>query len=198
MGISDASALLRGLDPVIWVVTAAHGEQLGGLLATFVSSASIVETMPRVVVGIARQHRTWELIEASGAFTSHLLGTGPSARDLASRFGLKTGRTHDKFAGLAYQRGISGSPILDEAAGWLDCRVEARFDTGDRTLFLGQVVDARSVALASVLTVNAWREGLTTEARQRLLEGLTHDAEIDAVAIRAWRQAREGSGGATH
>ncbi len=33
-----------------------------------------------------------------------------------------------------------------EAPGWLDCRVEAHFDTGDRAIVLAEVLDARARA----------------------------------------------------
>src|SRR3712207_6985322 len=50
------------------------GGRRGGLIATFVNQASITPRYPRVVVGLARQHHTWELVEAAGSFVLHLLG----------------------------------------------------------------------------------------------------------------------------
>src|SRR5437588_10674311 len=132
MDTSAISAVFAQLDRELWLLTAAASGNRGGLVATFVSQASIVPEMPRVLVGMARQHRTWELIEASGAFALHLLGE--EHLDWVIRFGLKSSRTVDKFDGLEHRPGPSGSPILRGAAGWLDCRVEAKLDTGDRTL----------------------------------------------------------------
>src|SRR5580693_5111141 len=71
---AEYRAFERKLDRELWVVTAADGDQKGGLIATFVSLASIAPALPRVLVGISRRHRTWELIESSGAFVLHLLG----------------------------------------------------------------------------------------------------------------------------
>ena len=56
------------------------------------------------------------------------------------RFGLRSGRDADKLAGLSMTTATTGSPILTDALGWLDCRVEARLDTGDRTVYLAEVV----------------------------------------------------------
>ena len=53
--------------------------------------------------------------------------------DLVWRFGLQTGHTVDKFAGLA---ALSGIAVLD-------CRVETSLDTGDRTIYLGEVTAAQ-------------------------------------------------------
>ncbi len=164
--------------------------QAGGLLATFVSSASIVEDAPRVVVGIAKRHRTWELIEESKAFALHLLPDDARHRALATRFGLESARDVDKFAESPFHREVSGSPILDTALGWLDCQVEARFDTGDRTLYLGAVVDAHAPREGSPLTVQRWINTLNLEEKARLGRLYGHDAALDAVAIRDWRAER--------
>src|SRR6185295_15020482 len=96
--MSDISNILRLIDRELWLVTAEHQGRRGGLIATFVSNASIVPEAPRMIVGIAKQHHTHGLIEASGAFTLHLLDE--SHIELVWRFGLKTGRDADKFADL--------------------------------------------------------------------------------------------------
>jgi flavin reductase (DIM6/NTAB) family NADH-FMN oxidoreductase RutF len=38
--------------------------------------------------------------------------------------------------------GVTGSPILTDALGWMDCRCEAGSDNGVRTSYLGRVVHA--------------------------------------------------------
>src|SRR5262249_16858587 len=133
-------AVEKALDRELWVVTSTDGTNHGGLIATFVSPASIVPELPRVLVGIGRRHRTWELIEGSGAFALHLMGE--EHLDWIVRFGLQSGRVVDKFAGVDHRPGRSGSPILTASVGWLDCRVEARVETGDRTAYLAEVIDA--------------------------------------------------------
>jgi flavin reductase (DIM6/NTAB) family NADH-FMN oxidoreductase RutF len=191
MGLSDEiSALEQCLDPVLWVVTAGDGRSNGVLVATFVNTASIVKELPRVVVAIAKHHRTWELIEAGNAFALHLLREQHA--DWATRFGIESGRAVDKLAGIEYRAGGSGSPILVDAAGWLDCRVEDRLDTGDRTLYLAEVIEARAPRPGLVLTFKAWLSRLTAEQRATLRERLAADASVDAAAIRAWRSGRAG------
>ncbi len=46
------------IDREIWIVTAAAGGKRGGLVATWVSQASIDKHTPTVVVGIAANHYT--------------------------------------------------------------------------------------------------------------------------------------------
>ena len=184
-----AAALIASLDRELWLVTAQAGERRGGLIATFVSPASIVPEAPRMLVGLAKQHYTWELVEASSAFTLHLLG--PQHLELVRRFGLSSGRDADKFAGLLVRTAKSGSPLLASALGWLDCRVEARMDTGDRTVYLGAVVDCCMSESGPPLTLRqmiqmAPPDMLAEMKRQRLCDSL-----IDAAAIRLWQGENE-------
>ena len=183
----DTEAIARvfaSLDSTIWLVTACAGSRRGGLIATFVNQASIVASMPRVVIGLAKQHHTWELVHANSAFGLHLLGENQI--DWVWRFGLRSGRTEDKLAGLRLEaRG--NSPLLADALAWFDCRVEASLDTGDRTLFLGEVSDYRLLSPAPPLTMKRLLELASPEKLQQLKESLHRDAAVDAVAIRAWR-----------
>ena len=186
--MSDASHLLELGDPVLWIVTARAGERASGLVATFVNSASIAPECPRVIVGLAHSHHTWQLVEASNAFALHLI----TARqvDWVWRFGLQSGHQTDKLAGMCWHQSETGSPLLDEAAGWLECRVEARMNTGDRTLYLAEVIAACSREEAVPLTVKRALELATPEQVRELKRQRAEDAALDAEAVRRWREKR--------
>ena len=141
MDVAQIGKVYAQLDPPLWLVTAADGDRRGGLIATTVTQASIVSAMPRQLITIDKRHNTHALIEGSGAFAMHLIDE--TQLDLVWRFGLQSGRDVDKFAGLAFRTGATGSPLLPEALAWFDCRVEARMDSGDRTVYLAAVVDGR-------------------------------------------------------
>jgi flavin reductase (DIM6/NTAB) family NADH-FMN oxidoreductase RutF len=183
--MKTAASVFGRTDRELWLLTAAAGGRRGGLIATFVSQASIVPDLPRVIVGIAKQHHTHGLIESAGAFALHLLGD--EHLDWVWRFGLRSGRDGDKLAGLPATAGISGSPILTGALGWLDCRVEARLDTGDRTVYLAEVVKGESLREGAPLTAMRMVELAPPERLRELKEQMARDIAIDAAAIRAWR-----------
>jgi flavin reductase (DIM6/NTAB) family NADH-FMN oxidoreductase RutF len=185
----DATAVFTALGRELWLITARAGEHRGGLIATFVSQASIVPEMPRMVVGLARHHHTWELIEASGAFALHLIGE--QHLDWVWRFGLQSGRQVDKLAGLAIRAAATGSPILTDALAWLDCRVEAPLDTGDRTLYLAEVVDSQRLRTDPPLTVQRMLQLAPLEKMRELKQQMDQDIAIDAEAIRRWRQQKK-------
>jgi flavin reductase (DIM6/NTAB) family NADH-FMN oxidoreductase RutF len=192
MDVTAASTLFAWLDREIWLVTAQSGGtgvspvgSRGGLIATFVNQATIVPEMPRMTVGIAKQHYTWELIEQSSAFALHLLSE--RHLDWVWRFGLETGRGRDKLDGLRLRQASTGSPILEDAIGWLDCRVEARLDTGDRTVYLAEVMQGGVTNFAPPLTVHRLMQLAPPARMAELKRQLHHDSEIDAEAIRRWR-----------
>jgi flavin reductase (DIM6/NTAB) family NADH-FMN oxidoreductase RutF len=190
MPLSSAASLFERIERELWIVTAAFADRRGGLVATFIAPASIVPEMPRVLAGIGKRHDTWALIEGSGAFGLHLVDE--SQVELIWRFGLQSGRDADKFAGLKTTTALTGSPILVEAAAWLDCRIENRMNTGDRTLYLAEVVDGDQRSDRQPLTLQRLLEIAPADKRSTMRNQLTADAALDAADIRTWR-SRSGA-----
>jgi flavin reductase (DIM6/NTAB) family NADH-FMN oxidoreductase RutF len=188
MAGSGASAIFESLDRELWLVTAAAGPKRGGLIATFVGGVSLVPELPRACVAIARHHHTWSLIESQNCFALHLLGK--AQLDWVWRFGLSSGHDGDKFEGLSTRLGLLGSPLLEGAIAWMECRVETRCELGDRTLYIAEVVDASGPPSSRPLTVREM-SSVAPEDRRAALETLRiRDIAIDSQAIRDWRQRR--------
>ena len=181
-------AVFHLYDPPLWLVTAVHSGRRGGLIATSVARASIVAELPRVSVGIARQHHTWGLIEGSGRFALHLLAADDL--DAVWRFGLATGHNRDKLLDLPMDTTPDGNPRYPPCLAWLDCRVEDRLDIGDRTIYLSQIAAGEVRTRAPVLTVAALLRDAPPERRVDLERLYAADQVIDAAAIRAWRRAK--------
>lgn len=189
MSVEEAQAVFRQPDPAVWLVTSRAGSRRGGLVATFVSQASIVPALPRVLIGLSARHHTRELVEEGGVFALHLLGE--EHVPWVWKFGLESGRDVDKLEGLPAKDGATGCPILEGVPGWLDCRVETRLETGGHTVYLGEVVDA-SVAEADrrPLTIHRLLELAPTDKVDRLRGLIERDSAREAEAIEAWRQSR--------
>jgi flavin reductase (DIM6/NTAB) family NADH-FMN oxidoreductase RutF len=179
--------VLMQTDREVWLLSARSNGGNAGLIATFVNQASIVPELPRVVVGLAKQHHTAQAVEASRGFMLHLLTE--SQIDLVWRFGLHSGRDADKWAGLACDDSAFGGPRLTDALAWLDCRVEASLDIGDRTVHVAEVLAGRVERPGSPLTMRRLIQLAAPERLRELKEGLLRDAAIDATAIQAWREA---------
>lgn len=177
--------VLAQADREIWLVTAGHGTARAGLVATFVNQASIVPEMPRVIVGLAKQHHTWQAVERGGGFVLHLVGEDQV--ELVWRFGLQSGRDGDKWTGIACEEAATGGPRLAGALAWLDCRVEATLDTGDRSVYVAEVLAGRTEKAGRPLTMRRLLELATPDRLRQLKAGLERDAIVDGAAIRAWR-----------
>jgi flavin reductase (DIM6/NTAB) family NADH-FMN oxidoreductase RutF len=174
------------VDPVLWLVTSAHGERRSGLIATFVTNASLVPAEPRVVIGIAKHHFTWELIDRSRTFCLHFIDQ--TRAEWVRRFGLASGRDQDKFVGLNPTSGSNGCPLFTDAIFWSECTVEAAFDIGDRSLFLGQVTNCGKGSDGRPLRMSEMLTSLTEEDRKENEQRLARDIASDAAAIREWRR----------
>jgi flavin reductase (DIM6/NTAB) family NADH-FMN oxidoreductase RutF len=182
----DINDLLQRVERVLWLVTSQMGARRNGLIATFVTAASIVYRQPRIVIGIANHHYTHELIENSGVMALHLLKE--SQLDWVWRFGTQSGRTTNKFAGLATRRARYGSPVLVDAMGWVEGLVETKMRTGDRTVYLIELVDGQHGDLTEQpLTETRMRELAPPDKQNLLAQLLRRDAGIDAYNIKGWR-----------
>ncbi len=186
------SEIFERLDRELWIVTARDGERRSGLVATYVARVSLVPALPRVTIALAKHHFTHELIEASGAFCMHLVGE--EQIDWVWRFGIPSGRDVDKLHGWATSSGASGAPILAGALAWQDCRVEARMDTGDRTVYLAEVLEARLERDATPLMFKRLMELAPFERLQEMKQALMRDMELDHAAILKWRREHEARG----
>ena len=127
-------------------------------IAVAIAAASIVPERPRVVVQLYKTNLSHEMVLASGAFALNFLR--PDQLDLIGDFGLVSGRDQDKLAEVDKTAGASGSPVLTECFGYLDCRVVNAMDGGDMTCFLADVLDGKTLADGEPLW---WRD-----ARRRL------------------------------
>lgn len=107
---------------------------------------------PQLAVAINKKNLTWEFIHESGAFSASVLHT-ETPLSFIGRFGFKSGRDTNKFEGVNYKSGITGSPIvLDNAVSYLEVKVNREVDVGTHTLFIGELVDAGLLAEKPCMT----------------------------------------------
>jgi flavin reductase (DIM6/NTAB) family NADH-FMN oxidoreductase RutF len=121
------------------VVAARHGPLLAGMTANAIASISI--DPPLMMASIGKRAETHGAIIGSHAFAISILAD--DQRDLADCFARPT--TAEKltgFCGAAWHEAETGSPVLDGALAYFDCRLTERHDGGDHTIFLGEIVAA--------------------------------------------------------
>ncbi|MGI9473518.1 MAG: flavin reductase family protein [Rubripirellula sp.] len=184
-----ADQLFRSLDSVTWLITSRSGDRTGGLIATYVTQASIVDDRPRLMVGLAKHHWTQQLIAESGVFVAHLISEHQI--EWALPFGTCSGRDVDKLAGLATESHATGAPVLADAAGWLECRVEQGMDAGDRQWYLAEVVEASWTKDFKPLTISRLLQLVDDDTAETLEKQYCQDSLIDREEIDRWRAGRK-------
>ena len=130
-------AILDMIVSSVAIITTKSGEKINGMTAAWVAQASFEP--PLVVVSIAPERYTHQLIDESSVFAVNILSEGQV--ELGRKFGSKSGRDTDKFKDVNYVTKKTGSPILADIYAYLDCKLYKTYKAGDHTLFIGEVVE---------------------------------------------------------
>jgi flavin reductase (DIM6/NTAB) family NADH-FMN oxidoreductase RutF len=123
----------------VTVVAARHGPLLAGMTANAIATISV--DPPILMASIARKAETHAAIIGSHAFAASVLAD--DQQELAECFAQPT--TAAKLTGFcdaAWHEAETGSPILEGALAYFDCRLTERHAGGDHTIFLGEIVAA--------------------------------------------------------
>ncbi|MGH3861006.1 flavin reductase family protein [Actinokineospora sp.] len=123
----------------VTVITAMDGDEPVGFACQSFQSLSL--DPPMVSFAPAKTSTTWPRIRRAGWFAASVLAEGQ--HDLCRQFAVSGG---DKFAGVAWRPGPSGSPRLDGALAWVECEIVGEVEAGDHVIVLGQVLDLASSA----------------------------------------------------
>jgi flavin reductase (DIM6/NTAB) family NADH-FMN oxidoreductase RutF len=121
----------------ITVVTTRDAEQrdVGMTVSAF---CSVSLDPPLVQVCVDHAASLYAALVVSTRYGVSILAAEQEA--LSRRFA--TAESTRRFDGIGYRRGESGVLLLDDALAHLECRVVASHDTGDHTMFVGEVESA--------------------------------------------------------
>jgi flavin reductase (DIM6/NTAB) family NADH-FMN oxidoreductase RutF len=141
---------MASIEPAVWKhamgsfptgVTVVTTQAEGRISGTAVNAFSAVSMSPSILlVCLKRDSRTLAEIKKSGVFAVNVLAD--HHEPLVGRFASKD--ESDRFSGVAYETGSTGSPLLERAVAWFDCEVHAAVDGGDHEVVLGHVLEVRS------------------------------------------------------
>jgi flavin reductase (DIM6/NTAB) family NADH-FMN oxidoreductase RutF len=123
--------IMASLDLPSYVVTTAAGGEQAGCLVGFTTRCSIHPT--RFGVWLSKLNHTYRVAQTASTLVVHLLRDGDG--DLAERFGGETGDEVDKFAGIDWQPGPDGCPVI-QRLDWFAGSIVDRVDTGDHVAFV--------------------------------------------------------------
>ncbi len=121
----------------VTVITTDGEADAYGMTANAFSSVSL--DPPLVLVCVISGTTGADMIERNSAFAVNVLGAHQEA---ISRFFSSRDRPAGRvaFHDVPHFTAVTGSPILEHAAAYLDCRLMARHEAGDHDIFIGEVV----------------------------------------------------------
>lgn len=108
------------------------GEPIGFTANSF---TSVSLDPPLILVCIAKSAAGYAAYTSADAFCVNILSE--DQRDLSGTFAQ---RGTDKFIGVGWRQGQTGSPILDGGVGHFDCDMHQLVDAGDHAILIGRVV----------------------------------------------------------
>lgn len=149
MDINTKRKVLRTFTYGLYAVSCADEGEVNAFTANWLSQASF--DPPLLMVSIENETKSLPMILHSGIFTVNVLRSG--ARELAGKLGKSALRVPDKLAGIGYEIGANGCPILHDALAWVACEVRHTAPAGDSTLIIAEVVDTGMLAEGQALTM---------------------------------------------
>ena len=118
----------------ITIVTATdEGEPVGFSCQSF---AALSLDPPMVILAPAKSSTSWPRIARAGSFCVNILGEHQEA--VCRAFAVSGG---DKFDGVEWTPGVTGSPLIDGSLATVECTLGAIYEGGDHELVTGHVVD---------------------------------------------------------
>jgi flavin reductase (DIM6/NTAB) family NADH-FMN oxidoreductase RutF len=130
---SFRDALGRFATGVAFITAAPDGEP-AGLIVNSLTSVSLEP--PLVSFSASRSSLTWSRMRRAGRFGVNVLGRQHE------RFAIRaTPAGADRFAGLDWELGRGGVPLLTDALASLECEIVAEHPAGDHWIVVGRVDD---------------------------------------------------------
>ena len=107
---------------------------------------------PMVAVALENDAKGLAMIRDARAFG--LCAFGQGQRELAARLGRSSAKQPTKLVGVPTRPGPqTGSPILADTLGWIECRLVSTMPAGDHTIVLGEIIEAGAPHDGPMLTL---------------------------------------------
>lgn len=191
--LNTVEQIFKQMDQPIWIVTSACPQRgAGGLTATWVHQASVDREFPTVLIGLAPNHFTCELLRESKRCVLHLLR--PDQHEIAWHFAQPSSRDFNKlerFDTQSLKLTLSTDetielPFLSDCHSCLICRSLKCFDAGDRIYFLCQVIQVVESNPGEFLRESSFFGRCTDDQVKKLKADLLHDVGIQRPLLSSW------------
>jgi len=139
MDLNAKKTALRMIPHAVYILTAEDkAGKVGAAGITWVTQASF--SPPLIMVGVKADSLSHQIIRETGVFALNFLGK--DQQDIAYAFFKATEREGDAIGGQPFTAGQTGSPILENAIAFVECKLVDTVEKGDHSVFVAEVVNA--------------------------------------------------------
>ena len=136
--MKDVDKVFSKFKSGVYIVTTVIDDKKYGWTVSWASKISFQP--PLIMISIGKNRKDHEKFMEAEVFAVNVLGK--DHLEVGRHFGLSNGENINNFSGIDCMELETGSPILKEAVGSLDCKIIKTIDTGDHVIFIGEVLDA--------------------------------------------------------
>ena len=109
---------------------------------TVSSFTSVSLEPPLVLISIAKGSAMHDLFREAKAYAINFLAD--DQKSVSDRFAGRTS-ARDRFEGLRFTKGVTGSPIIEGARVAIECKAWKVYEGGDHSILVGEVVSAKTL-----------------------------------------------------
>ncbi len=131
-GLSHALGLIPS---GLYILTVRHGEQVSGMLASWVQQAGFEP--PMLTMAIKQDRFLVDWIETTRRFTLNQIPHG--SKTLVRHFGRGFKPEDNAFEGISIREQAQGGPVLNGAMAYLDAEVVGHLAESDHRIFLARI-----------------------------------------------------------
>ena len=146
--LSMNSKVLRNLSYGVYIVSTLDGQRPTGCVAN--SIMQITSSPATIAVSMNHDNYTHSCIEKNGTFAVSILSE-QSDPSLIGQFGFQTGKDVNKFDSVDFTT-VDALPVINNACGYLTCKVIDKMETSTHTVFLAEVMNGDTLESAPAMT----------------------------------------------
>lgn len=140
----------------LYLIASEYQGQKAGYIAN--TAFQVTSSPPQLAISCHKDNFSAHVILDSGAFSLSVLKQAVNMK-IVGDFGFMSSTDLNKFSGINYLKGASGSPVVtDSSVAWFDCKVVKSIDLGTHYLIIGEVIDSDILSDEEPLTYQYYRE----------------------------------------
>lgn len=173
----------RSLSYGVYVISSLDNGRCTGCIAN--SVMQITSSPATIAVSMNHDNFTNSCIAESGLFSVSILAEN-SDPGLIGRFGFQSGKDTFKFAGVDFKLTESGLPVVNDACGYICCKVIDKMETSTHTVFLGEVIDADVLKNEPAMTYAYYHNVVKGKSPKNAPSYLPEEDDSKASAEKKW------------